>query len=69
MTQKHFIALADAMREHDRTESNRASEHTFTQPQIDMLADFCQAQNSMFNRERWLAYIAGNCGPSGGAIK
>lgn len=33
---------------------------------ITMLADFCQAQNPRFNRERWLAYIAGTCGPNGG---
>lgn len=33
------------------------------------LADYCQSQNRAFNRERWLAYVNGECGPSGGKIK
>ena len=32
------------------------------------LADFCQSQNSNFNRERWLGYIAGTNGPNGGTL-
>ncbi len=32
-------------------------------------ADFLQTQNIQFNRERWLGYLRGECGPSGGAIK
>ncbi len=64
MTKKHFIALADAIREHDT--------HPFTQAQFETaqlrtLADFCQSQNPNFNRERWLSYIAGECGPNGGS--
>jgi hypothetical protein len=41
----------------------------------DALADFCAAQNSRFDRERWLgrcwndSYIAGECGPNGGKVK
>ena len=31
--------------------------------------DFCAAQNLAFNRERWLAYTAGDCGPNGGKRK
>ena len=34
-----------------------------------LLADFCAAQNPAFNRERWLAYIAGDCGSNGGKRK
>lgn len=33
------------------------------------LADFCKSQNYRFDRGRWLAYIAGECGPNGGKIK
>lgn len=34
----------------------------------DALARFCSRQNPRFNRERWLGYIAGECGPSGGIV-
>ena len=29
---------------------------------------YCEAQNGNFNRERWLGYIAGENGPSGGKV-
>lgn len=61
MTKKHFIALADAIIAYDPA--------NFVPLQLKMLADFCAAQNSRFNRDRWLAYIAGTCGPNGGTIK
>jgi hypothetical protein len=32
------------------------------------LASFCLHQNSRFDRERFLSYIAGECGPNGGRI-
>ena len=60
MTKKHFIALADAVIEH-----NRYSE-PFTERQIRVLADFCASQSPNFNRERWLGYIAGTNGKNGG---
>ena len=59
MSKKHFIALADAIK-------NSTALITLTQVQIGALADFCQAQNSNFNRERWLGYIAGTNGKNGG---
>jgi len=80
MTKKHFIALADTIREHNRF-SVPAERVTFTRQQIfdgpvpftdahlDVLASFCHAQNYRFDRERWLDYIAGRCGPGGGKIK
>ena len=61
MTKKDFIALANYLR------------HTcgyceaFTPRQIEHLADFCHSQNPAFKRERWVAFIAGQCGPNGGA--
>jgi len=63
MTKKHFIALADAIREQNKTP------RPFLTDQIDQLAWFCQSQNSNFNRERWLGYIAGTNGKNGGAVK
>lgn len=61
MTKKHFIALADSIKTYERF-----NEPHFTVQQIDALATFCKAQNSNFNRERWLGYIAGTCGQNGG---
>ena len=47
MSKKHFIALADAIK-------NGTALITLTQIQVEALADFCQSQNPNFNRERWL---------------
>ena len=62
MTKRHFIALADAIIAHNRTEPI-----PFTPTQLDTLAWFCASENPNFNRQRWLDYIAGKCGPNGGA--
>ena len=68
MTKKHFIALADSIRDFNRKSTKPASYNytPFNQGQIEMLAAFCAEQNPQFNRARWLAYIAGECGPNGG---
>ena len=63
MSKKDFIALADFLKARTITPNNGG---TFTPYQIEQLADFCQWQNSNFNRERFIAYINGECGPSGG---
>lgn len=60
MSKKDFIALADVIRERREHFSTRA---------IEALAGFCASQNPRFLRERWLAYIEGECGPSGGKVK
>jgi hypothetical protein len=65
MSKKDFIALADAIREHNRIYIGSE----FSAGQLYTLADFCQSQNSNFKRDRWLGYIVGECGPNGGAIK
>ena len=69
MSKKHFIALADAIREHNQRMDKRNFVNKFGNVYLDVLADFCQSQNPRFNRERWLAYIAGECGPNGGRVK
>ena len=68
MSKKDFIALADVIRRFNRfhEEGSDSANHFDTQ-QIGVLADFCQSQNPNFNRDQWLDYIAGKCGPSGGA--
>lgn len=57
MTKKHFIALADALKQ---------APMNFTSEQLEVLADFCQEQNGEFKRERWLGYIRGENGKNGG---
>jgi hypothetical protein len=64
MSKKDFIALADVVRKVNADDSATP----FTEFQIDELADFCQAENPNFNYSRWLGYIAGTNGPSGGKI-
>ena len=65
MNKKTLIALADAIREHNRIHAGGFSEYAGVT--LDTLADFCQSQNPYFNRDRWLHYVAGECGPNGGA--
>lgn len=67
MTKKHFIALADMIREHNKR-AKGGNYDPFTESQIYMLAWFCADQNPHFDRERWLAYINGICGPNGGKV-
>lgn len=72
MSKKNFIALADAIREHNRLAAYidaPSGEQRFTKDQIDTLARFCAQQNGQFNRQRWLDYINGECGPNGGKPK
>lgn len=68
MSKKHFIALADMIREHNRLAANGGPYTTFTTDQIDAIADFCRHQNSAFMRGRWVDYIDGQCGKNGGKI-
>ena len=67
MSKKDFIALANAIREHNAKDG--AGFCRFTVGQVQTLADFCENQNPLFKRDRWLDYIAGKCGPNGGSVK
>jgi hypothetical protein len=72
MSKKHFIALAKALQTLEPLKLNQkdaraTAEHRQWERTVIALADFCQAQNSQFMRERWLSYVAGECGPNGGA--
>jgi hypothetical protein len=70
MTKKHFIELADAIREYNTHSfpagTNTVSPLQFTWTQLLALADFCQSTNPRFKRDRWLDYVTGKCGPNGG---
>jgi hypothetical protein len=67
MNKRHFVALADVIRNYN-LRNRKTNIYPFDNQQINLLADFCQSQNENFNRERWLAYIAGECGPNGGKV-
>lgn len=60
MTKKHFISLAAAIRDNRKV---------YSEAVIRKLAAWCWSENQDFNESRWLSYIAGECGPSGGRIK
>jgi hypothetical protein len=68
MTKKHFVALADSIREHNQL-AKFNGETAFTSDQLAVLARFCASENPRFKRERWLDYIAGFCGPNGGRAR
>lgn len=77
MSKKHFIELADclkALRPEFATSTTaesriaQASHMSQWLSTVEELAKFCARHNSSFNRERWLDYIAGNCGPNGGKV-
>ena len=65
MSKQDFVALADAIREHNRYEDMPK----FTEDHLNTLILFCRRQNSAFMQDRWMDYIAGKCGKNGGAIK
>lgn len=65
MSKKHFIALADYIRQHNNFETG----DRFSQSQIRVLARFCKSQNFNFKEDRWLDYIDGKCGKNGGTVK
>jgi hypothetical protein len=63
MSKKDFIALADSIIRH-----NKYNDDKFTDNQIRTICSFCSDQNIRFNRERFIDYIKGDCGPNGGKI-
>lgn len=58
MTKRHFIDLADRLRHLDVPDDV-----------LEELCDFMKAWNPRFDKERWLAYYRGECGPGGGKLK
>jgi hypothetical protein len=63
MSKKHFIALAEYLRD------TSGYCEPFTGKQIEHLANFCHSQNPAFKRGRWMAFIRRECGPNGGILK
>ena len=67
MSKRDFIALADALKA-VRPLHNPVF-LTGWEVAVLAAADAFATQYPRFNRSRWLAYIAGECGPSGGTVK
>ncbi len=66
MTKKHFIALADALRT-ERPQPNWCqNKHTQWTLDVKAIADVLARSSPRFNRQRWLDYVNGLCGPCGG---
>ena len=59
MTKKDVVALADAVRIHNRTADGRTE---FTPDHLLVLADFLASQARNINQKRWIDYIVGECG-------
>ncbi len=71
MTKKHFIALADALREikpQTPCEGGLAMSIQFDKT-LHAVAGVCTQSNPRFNSERWFGYIAGTNGKNGGKVK
>lgn len=64
LTKKHFISLADALRECQSAMLPGIPEHV-----LDALCRWMSRENPNFNRHRWLGYLRGECGPNGGTLQ
>ena len=67
MSKQDFIALADAIIEHNESTVGQAD--PFTEEHLATLVMFCRGQNSAFMPVRWRDYIEGKCNKNGGAVK
>ena len=70
MSKKDFIALADTLRPHALYDPHGELVDISAwggDSILDALCRFMAAQNPRFDRERWLGYLAGTCGPNGGS--
>ena len=73
MSKKDFIALADALRPvlegpvmvHETGKPVK----TIQGELVNALCAFMRGQNAQFKEGRWRAYLAGECGPSGGDLR
>ena len=72
MSKKDFIALADTIKEHNRVAShpaNASDMQAFTSDQLQAIVGFCRSQSPNFMRDRFLGYISGDNGSSGGKVR
>ncbi len=64
MTKKHFIAMADMVRN-----ARKYNPTGWRNGEIRELVEFFRSQNPRFNSGLWLDYMEGKCGPNGGKLK
>lgn len=68
MTKQDFIALADALKAQVPQVNWSVNKHVQWELDCNAVARVCKQQNNRFNKERWLGYLRGECGPNGGKI-
>lgn len=73
MTKKHFISLAGYVMDiEDEIIRRVRGEELLLTPEFvchileERLAEFCHSFNPHFKKDRWIGYIKGECGSSGG---
>lgn len=62
MTKKDFIDLADTLRP-------VVKQGELSAEALNAIIYFCKKQNRNFMEGRWLDYMEGKCGPSGGRVR
>jgi hypothetical protein len=69
MSKKDFIALADKIKTHNEIAKlifgHNAGRMSFSEEEIEVLAQFCYDGNPRFDHRRWYDYIAGKCTANG----
>jgi len=68
MSKKHFIKIAEILKASLEATSVPASPERHVREIINDFAEYFAKENPNFNRDRWLGYIAGENGPSGGRV-
>lgn len=67
LTKKGFISLADRLRNAHACLLNWEDHEQYAyEVMLNAIVDWCRTTNPRFNEARFRAYVAGECGPSGG---
>jgi len=66
MKKGNFVALANAIREHNAASAKNGYAPAFTLDHLNTLASFCKRQNGEFKQDQWLASITGEYGKDQG---
>jgi len=69
MSKQDFIALADSLRAEKPGQNWSPNKHVQWELDVKAIANVCAASNPRFKRDRWMAYVNGECGPNGGELR
>lgn len=69
MSKRDFIVIAEALRQTKPKDGAALDSHAQWQQDCNAIADVLRGTNPRFLRERWLGFIDGTNGPSGGRGK